>query len=71
MSIPFPIFMGEVPEYRIKSGLMHIVWPDLELVMPVNKMLAGIGGAKREIDKWQREAGEVVPFRCGGHAASS
>jgi hypothetical protein len=59
-----PIFMEAVPEYRIRSGRMHIIWPELEIVLPVSTMLAGMAGAKQEIDDWQRSDGaRVLEFR--------
>ena len=65
-----PIFMGEVPEYSVLSGHVHITWRELELVLPVSVMLAGMAGAKRAIDDWQRRGGAaIVPFKSkgGGH----
>jgi hypothetical protein len=59
-----PIFMEAVPEYRIRSGRMHIIWPELEIVLPVHTMLAGMAGAKQEIDDWQRNgSAHVLEFR--------
>jgi hypothetical protein len=34
--------MGEVPEYAVKGDHMHIIWRELEIVLPVSVMLAGI-----------------------------
>lgn len=59
--------MADVPEYAVKGDHMHICWRDLELVLPVSVMLAGMASAKREIDKWQRHSAEVVGFPRQGH----
>ena len=65
----FPIFMGEVPFYEIRGDNMHILWPTLELVLPVETMLDGMASAKAELAKWQLEripGGKVVKFPgCG------
>jgi hypothetical protein len=42
---------------------MHIIWPELEIVLPVSTMLAGMAGAKQEIDDWQRGSARVLEFR--------
>lgn len=56
--------MEDVPDYRIKRGQMHIIWPELEIVLPVHTMLAGMAGAKQEIDEWQRsDSARVLEFR--------
>jgi hypothetical protein len=65
----FPIFMEGVPEYSIRDENMHIVWPTLEIVLPVETMLNGMASAKAEIAKWvlsRTDRGEVVQFpMCG------
>jgi hypothetical protein len=65
--------MEAVPEYRIRSGRMHIIWPELEIVLPVHTMLAGMAGAKREIDDWRVEQADNVENIADwrDHAASS
>jgi hypothetical protein len=60
----YPIFMGEVPFYEIRGDNMHIMWPTLELVLPVRTMLGGMAQAKVEIDNWSRRTAEVIPFPC-------
>jgi hypothetical protein len=61
MAQRFPIYMGDVPDYEVKGDHMHIVWRDLEIVLPVSVMLAGMAGAKRAIAEWQQDhSGEVV-----------
>jgi hypothetical protein len=58
-----PFFMGDVPEYECRGDHMHIVWRDLEIVLPVSVMLAGMASAKRAIDEWQRQSAAIIPFR--------
>lgn len=68
----FPIFMDDVPDYQVRGDNMHIVWPSLELVLPIPTMLAGMGTAKRELDKWFATNARVVDIPgCKRHAASS
>lgn len=59
-----PIFIGNVPEYKIVEDHMHIVISGkMEFVLPVSVMLAGIARAKREIDQWQRRTARVIQLR--------
>jgi hypothetical protein len=63
-----PIFMEEVPDYKIRGGLMHIIWPDLEIVLPVSVMVKGMGSARRVLDQWREgQDASVVDFRSGRH----
>jgi hypothetical protein len=56
-----PIYMAETPTYKVIGDHMHIIWRDLEIVLAVSTMLAGMAEARREIDAWQRDhTGEVV-----------
>ena len=66
MGRSFPIYMGEVPEYAVKGDHMHIIWRELEIVLPVSVMLAGMASAGEEIAKWKLETldnGKVISFR--------
>jgi hypothetical protein len=45
--------MGEVPEYRMVGDHMHVMWRELEVVIPVSVMLAGMADARHIIDEWQ------------------
>jgi hypothetical protein len=60
-----PIYMGDVPEYVVRGNLMHIIWRDLELVLPVAVMLAGMANAQEALARWQLEALEdkIVELR--------
>jgi hypothetical protein len=72
MHTKFPIFMDDVPDYEVVHDLMHIRWRELEIVLPVHTMLAGMGQARREIEKWSRRTAKVVSITpCADHAASS
>lgn len=56
-----PIFMGEAPEYQILGDHMHIVWRELEFVLPVSVMLVATASAQEEIAKWRlATVGSVV-----------
>lgn len=58
--------MAEVPEYEVRDGHVHIVWRELEIVLPVSVMLAGMGSAREAIAKWQVAAldnGRVTRLR--------
>jgi hypothetical protein len=57
--------MGDVPEYVVRGNLMHIIWRDLELVLPVAVMLAGMANAQEALARWQLEALEdkIVELR--------
>lgn len=67
-----PIFMGDVPDYEIVNDLMHIRWRELEIVLPVHTMLAGMGQARHEIEKWHRRTATVISLpQRADHAASS
>ena len=58
-----PIFMEEVPDYEVRDGHMHIIWRELEIVLPVCVMLAGIAGARQAIERWQQShQGQIVRF---------
>jgi hypothetical protein len=48
-----PIFMGEVPKYQVQGDHMHIIWRDIELVLPVGVMLSGMVSAEEAIAKWK------------------
>lgn len=48
-----PFYMGEVPDYEVRGDHMHIIWRDMEIVLPVSVMLAGMGSAREAIAKWQ------------------
>ena len=55
-----PIFMGTAPDYEVRGDNMHIVWGDLEFVLPVPVMLAAMGKARREVEKWHARTATVV-----------
>jgi hypothetical protein len=65
--------MGDVPEYAVKGDHMHIVWRELEIVLPVSVMLAGMADAKRALDDWRvDQSGKVsVLADYRDHAALS
>lgn len=55
--------MGDVPEYAVKGDHMHIIWRELEIVLPVHVMLAGMASAHEEIAKWKLDTldnGQVI-----------
>jgi hypothetical protein len=55
--------MAEVPSYEVRGDNMHIIWRDLELVLPVKTMLAGMAGASEALAKWQvSRLDKVVAF---------
>lgn len=61
-----PIYMGEVPEYQVRGDHMHIVYGEMEIVLPVSVMLAGMASASEAIARWQvDQLGRVVGI--GGH----
>lgn len=61
-----PLYMGEIPSYDVRGDHMHIVWRELELVLPVPVMLAGMASAQEAIAKWGHataDNGSVIPFK--------
>lgn len=64
MAQRMPFFMGDVPEYECRGDHMHIVWRELEIVLPVSVMLAGMASAEEAIAKWQLAAlaDNILPF---------
>lgn len=66
----FPIFIDTIPRYEIRGDNMHVVWPDLEIVLPLHIMVTGMAGAHEEVAKWQYrtlDTDKVVNLvpRCG------
>jgi hypothetical protein len=80
-SAGLPVFMGEVPEYEVRNGRMHVTLADFEIVMPICVFLQGAARAERAIAEWQiAEAAKgkptIIPLkrrkrRKRPHAASS
>jgi hypothetical protein len=66
-----PVFMGDVPEYKIRNDNMHITFREIEIVLPVHIMLAAMGRARREVEEWQRRTATVVSLHPADHAARS
>jgi hypothetical protein len=60
-----PCFLGEVPDYEIVKGQMHIRSGGFALVMPIHVFLAGCQRGKQAIKQWQSERGKdavVIPI---------
>ena len=59
-----PCWMGEVPEYEVVNGQMHITAGDFVLAMPVSVFLIGCAKGRAAIVKWEhnRREAEVVRF---------
>lgn len=62
MGQSLPVFMERVPEYEVRGGHMHIMWQDLELVLPVNVMLKGMAGARQAIEEWGQTSATILRF---------
>lgn len=55
-----PCYMGEVPDYEVVKGQMHISVDGLTLVMPLHVFLAGCERGKRAIKRYQAERTDAV-----------
>lgn len=57
-----PVFMAEVPDYRVIGGNMHITVGDFVIACPVNVFLVGCAKGRQAIVEWERErrTAEVV-----------
>jgi hypothetical protein len=63
MGKSLPIYMSDVPTYSVEGNHMHIVWRELEIVLPVSTMLQGMASAREALAKWQvDQLGRVVPL---------
>lgn len=63
MGQKLPIFMDDVPNYRVKGDNMHIKFKELEIVLPVGVMLAGMAQAQVAIEDWRAQRADVVPIK--------
>jgi hypothetical protein len=66
MSASLPLWLGEVPDYEVVGGQMHVRIGEFALAMPINIFIVGCAKGKAAILKWdaekQREA-KVIPLR--------
>lgn len=61
-----PVYMGDVPDYEVRNGQMHVILAGFELVMPLSVFLMGKAKSEIAITKWraeQRPTACVLPFR--------
>lgn len=64
MATNLPLWMGEVPNYDIINGNMHISMGEFVVAMPINVFLVGCVRGKNAIVQWERshKDAEVVRF---------